>query len=125
MIKDRTVLSEEFIATVRTIVRETLAERFTDDDFIFDPIVVSTRIDEYGPDATDEEYLVISIVYDGDRKNLDSSWTSGMIGRLHRKLMAVGIYYDVAPLWVEKSEYEAILRRWRRKHPEEAARATT
>lgn len=118
MFRDKTILSEECTATIRTIVRETLAERFTDDDFIFDPIVISTQIDEYGPHATDEEYLVIAIVFDGDQKNLDSSWTSGMIGRLRRKLMAVGIDYGVAPLWVEKSEYDDILRRSRRKRPE-------
>lgn len=118
MFREKTVLSEEYIATVTAIVRETLAERFTDDDFIFDPIVISTQIDEYGPHASGDEYLVIVIVFDGDQKNLDSSWTSGIIGRLHRKLMPVGIYYDVAPLWVEKSEFEDIERRWRRKHPE-------
>ena len=118
MFRDKTILSEECTTTIRTIVRETLAERFTDDDFIFDPIVISTQIDEYGPHATDEEYLVIVIVFDGDQKNLDSSWTSGIIGRLHRKLRPAGIDYNVAPLWVEKSEFEDIERRWRRKHPE-------
>ena len=118
MFRERTILSEERAATVRAIVRETLAERFTDDDFIFDPIRISVQVDEYGPDATDEEYLAIVIVFDGDQKNLDASWTSRIIGKLHRKLMAVGINDDVAPLWIEKSEYEDIERRWLKKHPE-------
>ena len=118
MFRERSILTEERAATIRAIVRETLAERFTDDDFIFDPIRISVKVDEYGPDATDEEYLAIVIVFDGDQKNLDASWTSGMIGRLQRKLMAVGINDDVAPVWVEKSEYEDFMRRWRRKHPE-------
>ena len=118
MFREKSVLTEERAATIRAIVRETLAERFTDDDFIFDPIRISVQVDEYGPDATDEEYLAIVIVFDGDQKNFDASWTSGMIGRLHRKLMAVGMYDEVAPLWIEKSEYEDIERRWLRKHPE-------
>ena len=119
MFRERTILSEERAATIRAIVRETLAERFTDDDFIFDPIRISVQVDEYGPDATDEEYLAIVIVFDGDQNNLDASWTSGIIGKLHRKLMAVGINDDVAPLWIEKSEYEDIERRWLKKHPED------
>ena len=119
MFRERTVLSEERAATVRAIVRETLAERFTDDDFIFDPIRISVQVDEYGPDATDEEYLAILIVFDGDQNNRDASWTSGIIGKLHRKLMAVGINDDVAPLWIEKSEYDDIERRWLKKHPED------
>ena len=119
MFRERTILSEERAATIRAIVRETLAERFTDDDFIFDPIRISVQVDEYGPDATDEEYLAIVIVFDGDQKNLDASWTSRIIGKLHRKLMAVGINDDVAPLWIEKSEYEDIERRWLKKHPED------
>ena len=118
MFRERTNLTEERAATVRAIVRETLAERFTDDDFIFDPIRISVQVDEYGPDATDEAYLAILIVFDGDQKNLDPSWTYRIIGKLHRKLMAVGINDDVAPLWIEKSEYDDIERRWRRKHPE-------
>lgn len=40
------------------------------------------------------------------------------IGKLHRKLMAVGIDDRVVPVWVEKSEYADIERRWRRKHSE-------
>ena len=118
MFRERTILSEERAATIRAIVRETLAERFTDDDFIFDPIRISVQVDEYGPDATDEEYLTIVIVFDGDQKNLAASWTSRIIGKLHRKLMAVGIDDRVVPVWVEKSEYEDFMRRWRRKHPE-------
>ena len=118
MFRERTILSEERAATIRAIVRETLAERFTDDDFIFDPIRISVQVDEYGPDATDEEYLAIVIVFDGDQKNLDASWTYRIIGKLHRKLMAVGIDDRVVPVWVEKSEYEDFMRRWRRKHPE-------
>ena len=119
MFRERTVLSEERAATIRAIVRETLAERFTDDDFIFDPIRISVQVDEYGPDATDEEYLAILIVFDGDQNNLDASWTSGIIGKLHRKLMAVGINDNVAPLWIEKSEYDDIEQRWLKKHPED------
>ena len=118
MFREKSVLTEERAATIRAIVRETLAERFTDDDFIFDPIRISVRVDEYGPHATGDEYLAIVIVFDGDQKNLDSSWTYRIIGKLQDKLMAVGIDDDVAPIWVEKSEYEDIVRRWNRKHPE-------
>ena len=47
---------------VRTIVRETLAERFTDDEFVFDPIRVVPLVDEFG-DGDGKEYLRIIIVF--------------------------------------------------------------
>ncbi len=71
---------------VETIVRETLAERFTDDEFVFDPIVVVPLVDEFG-DGDGEEYLRIIIVFDGDQKRLDPGWTSGLIRRLEPKLI--------------------------------------
>ena len=96
---------------VKTIVRNTLEKRFAS-DFIFDPIVVVSEIDEYGDD-----YLDIIIVFDGDQANLDPSWTSGLIGRIQPHLAAAGIEAFPVPSFVVKSEWkymERHMRKWGR-----------
>ena len=80
---------------VETIVRETLAERFTDDEFVFDPIRVVPFVDEFG-DGDGKEYLRITIVFDGDQKKLDPGWTSILIRRIKPKLLAAGIEHSPA-----------------------------
>ena len=102
---------------VKTIVRETLAERFADDEFVFDPIRVVPLVDEFG-DGDGKEYLRIIIVFDGDQKKLDPGWTSGLIRRLKPKLLAAGIEQFPSPSFVEKSEWLSLYPKWRRRHPE-------
>ena len=69
-------VSEEVQQKVAGVVRDLLAERFKD-DFVFDPIIVQSHFDEY-----DDEYLHVYIVFDGDQKKLDPSWTVGLSGRI-------------------------------------------
>ena len=104
--------------TIKTIVRETLAERFSSDEFVFDPIVVVPTVDEYGSDASGETYLRIIIVFNGDQKRLDSSWTSGFIRRVRPKLIEAGIEEFPSPSWVEKSDWQQVYRKWRSLHSE-------
>ena len=102
---------------VKSIVRETIEERFAS-DFVFDPIDVIPTVDEWGPDATGETYLRIIIVFDGDQKKLDPDWTSTLIRRIQPKLLEAGIAEFPSPSWIEKSEWESMQRKWRRRHPE-------
>ena len=104
--------------TIKTIVRETLAERFSSDEFVFDPIVVVPTVDECGSDASGETYLRIIIVFHGDQKRLDSRWTSGFIRRVRPKLIEAGIEEFPSPSWVEKSDWQDVYRKWRRLHSE-------
>ena len=112
------MITQEQNKKVQTIVRETLAERFSSDEFVFNPIVVVPMVDEYGSDASGETYLRIIIVFDGDQKRLDSSWTSGFIRRIRPKLIEAGIEAFPSPSWVEKSEWWRLYPRWRHQHPE-------
>lgn len=99
---------------VIAIVRKFLDERFTEDEFIFDPIVVIPTYDEWGPHATGELYLRILIVYDGDRKNLDVHWTGMLIGRVRDRLLEAG--YEEWPnfSWVPKYDWPWLEKRERR-----------
>ncbi len=108
---------------VKTIVRETLAERFADDEFVFDPIRVVSVVDEFG-DGDGEEYLRIIIVFDGDQKLLDPGWTSSLIRRIEPKLIEAGIEKFPSPSFVEKSEWLSLHRKWRRYHPEASVETT-
>ena len=99
---------------VRTIVRDTLAERFTD-EFVFDPIVVVPAVDEFGDGSA---YLRILIIFDGDYKRLDPSWTSGLIRRIRPKLIKAGIEEFPSPGFIGKSEWWSRYPKWRRFHPE-------
>ena len=109
-------MNEEQFEQIKTIVRETLAERFKD-EFVFDPIVVVPAIDEWG-DGDGEHYLRIIIVFDGDLERLDPSWTSGLIRRLRPKLSGIGVEQFPSPSFVEKSEWRSLSRKWQRRHPE-------
>ena len=101
---------------VRNIVRETIEERFAD-DFVFDPIRVVEAVDEFGPDATGETYLRIIIVFDGDQKKLDPSWTGSLIRRIRPRLIEAGVEEFPSPSWVKKSEWDSRVRRWQRRNP--------
>ena len=111
MLREQTI-TPDLEALVERIVRETIEERFAD-DFVFDPIIVAPAIDEWGPDATGETYLRIIIVFDGDQKKLDPDWTGSLIRRLRPKLNEVDVSEFPSPSWVEKSEWETMLRTWR------------
>ena len=111
-------MTQEQNEKVQNIVRETIAERFSSDEFVFDPIVVVPMVDEFGSDASGETYLRIIIVFDGDQKRLDSSWTSSFIRRIRPKLIEAGIEEFPSPSWVEKSDWQHVYRKWRRLHLE-------
>ncbi len=76
----RPTTPQEVIKRVESLIRNDLEERFKD-EFVFDPIIVNPELDHYG-----DEFLHIYIVYDGDRKKLDTKWTIGIETRLLQQL---------------------------------------
>ena len=87
---------------ISAIIKQHLAERFTD-EFSFGPIVPVIRTD-YWYDG--REYLEIYIVFDGDQKNLDPRWTLGLPGRIRPQLAEIGITCMVMTSWVHCSEWD-------------------
>ena len=102
---------------IRDIMRETLAERFTDDEFVFDPIVVVPTVDEWG-DGDGSTYLEVLIVFDGDWEKVDPGWTGSLTRRIRPKLIEAGIEEFPAPGFVGKSEWRSQLKKFRRLHPD-------
>jgi hypothetical protein len=84
---------------IADIIREMLTERFHD-EFVFSPIVVEPRIDHDG-----DEYLHTYIVFDGDQKRLDPTWTAGLSGRLWPYAEKLGFHGIPIQSFVEKSEW--------------------
>ena len=101
---------------VETIVREILEDRFRD-EFVFEPVLAVPAVDEFG-DGDGSTCLRIMIIFDGDQKQLDPGWTSGLIGRIEPKLIDVGIEEFPSPSFIEKSEWLSLNRRRRPPHLE-------
>ena len=98
-----TPITPKVTAKVAEIVRDTLSGRFTDGEFIFDPIIVASKTDHHN-----DEFVEITIIFDGDQKMLDADWTAGLINRILPKMDAEGIYVKHWPgkKFVEKSEWD-------------------
>ena len=92
----------ETIKKVEKIVRTALEERFGD-EFVFDPIIVEPW---FGID--DEEYLHIYIVYDGDQKKLDPTWTIGLYDIILDQTTEDEVFTSPSKSFVEKSEWEEL-----------------
>ena len=103
---------------VEIIVRETLEDRFKG-TFVFDPVLAVPEVDEFG-DGDGSAYFRILIIFDGDRKQLDPGWTSGLIGRIRPKLIDAGIEEFPSPSFIEKSELSILNRKRQPRHPEES-----
>lgn len=107
---------EERFEKVKEAVREDLEGHFQD-LFVFEPIVVHQDVDEFG-DGDGEVYLRILIVFDGDQDLLDPAWTLGLIRRIRPKLIDVGVEEFPVPSFINRVEWQRILPKWRRLHPE-------
>ena len=101
---------------VEIIVRETLDDRFKG-TLVFDPVLAVPEIDEFGG-GDGSAYFRILIIFDGDQKQLDPGWTSGLIGRIEPKLIDAGIEEFPSPSFIEKSEWLSLNRKRRPQHPE-------
>ena len=103
--------------TVRELVAEDLEGRFGD-EFAFSPILVETRIDYWGDG---KEYFLVSIVFDGDQRNLDPHWTGGLVMRILPEMRKRGIEAWPVPRFIAKSEWDAHERKESRKRTSVAA----
>ena len=103
---------------IKTAIRDTLSERFTDDEFVFDPIVVVPTYDEFG-DGDGSLYFRILVIFDGDQKYLDPDWTGGaLIRRILPKLIDAGIEEIPSLGFIGKAEWNMLYPKFRCLHPE-------
>ena len=100
-----TPLTDEVMAKVADIVRQTLDEKFEGLPMEFDDIIVFRRRDPYD---YEEFYLDIMIVYVGERKLLDPDWTGSLPGIILPKMEAQGINVSQSPSksFIPKHEWE-------------------
>ena len=86
-------------------VQDILAERFENDPIAFGPIVVEPAIDH-----DEDDYMRITIVFEGDPDLLEPSWALDLTRRLQIDLCQkdIGGFDYISKRWVEKSEWEAI-----------------
>ena len=100
------------IEKVEKIVRDALAERFKE-GFVFDPIIVEPWFDY----VTDEEYLHVYVVYEGDYDALDPSWT-GSLGLLIRERTTEDeVWTAPGKAFVPKDEWEEYFAKDYRERP--------
>ena len=104
--------TQELDEKVKSIVMDTLLERFAG-EVVFDDVVVEHAVDDFG-DGDGSDYLRILIIHDGNHVPLDPSWTSGLIRRIRPKLLEAGIEEFPSPGFIGRAE-------WKRYHPEAAA----
>ena len=97
-------LTQQQLDRVAEIVREDLKEGFGD-RFVFNPIWVIPYVSDAFPDDL-MDFLRILIIFDGDQKNLDPSWTAGMIDRMIPKLIEGGINHFPIDSFISKREWE-------------------
>ncbi|MYA16587.1 MAG: hypothetical protein F4089_00215 [Gammaproteobacteria bacterium] len=86
---------------VRAFVAKALDRRFHDDGLVFDPIYVTPDEDWEG-DAT----IRVTVIFKGDQRRLDSSWTVGLGVLLRPELARLGITARPRHSFIEKSEWE-------------------
>lgn len=109
--KGLVMVEDKVLEEVSNIVRETLAERFDDDEVVFGPIVAIPKFDEY-----DEEYVQIYIGYEGDAKPLDPAWTVGLVGRIWPRLIELGVPGVPGKFFIPQTEWNEVFRKGHKYH---------
>ena len=94
--------AEEATVEIKTMLHDLLRKRF-ENEFEFGPIVVIPRFDEYG-----EEYLHSYIVFNGDQKKLDPTWTLRLSKLLWPHSEELGYPGIPIQMFVERSEWPAL-----------------
>lgn len=98
-------MADDATSEIGDLIRKVLRERFAD-ELEFGPIVVLPRFDDDG-----EEYLHSYIVFDGDQKKLDPTWTLRLSRRLWSRAEELGYPGIPIQLFVKKSEWPALSKR--------------
>ena len=89
---------EKLVDAVRDILYE---QCFVDNEFVFEPIFIKTRLDAYG-----DEFLHIYVIYDGERSKLDPKRTLRLAMLLDPVLDELGIPGVPSRSFVPKFEWE-------------------
>lgn len=93
-------ITAEVAKQVENITLAALYEKYPA-GFVFDPIIV-TRETDY---VDGEEYMEITVIYDGEYKNLDVGWS--LYRSIKPELSAIGLDGIASWIFCEKSEWEA------------------
>ena len=88
---------------IQGIVLDYLSERFTREEFLFDPIRIVPGFDHY-----DEPIVNIVVVFDGDQDNLKPERTYGMIRHTIDRMAEIGVEDFPILRFIEKSDWERI-----------------
>ncbi len=99
------MVADEATEEIRNKLRDMLSERFRD-EFKFGPIVVIPRVDQDG-----DAYLRSYIVFEGDQKKLDPTWTLRLSSLLWSRAEELGYPGIPVQLFVKKSEWPALEKR--------------
>ena len=94
--------ADEATIEIKARIQDLLHERF-ENEIEFGPIVVMPRYDEDG-----ERYLHSYIVFRGDQKKLDPTWTLRLSNRLWPYSEDLGYPGMPIQLFVERSEWPAL-----------------
>ena len=99
------LITEAETAELKGFIAGTLGEVFEGRGLVFDEPIIKIRIDEY-----DEEYLYITIVFDGDERKFDTDGSFKMQDRVGDKLYDMG-FEGVPSFSIQlKSEREELLK---------------
>ena len=93
---------EEATDEIKQLIHDLLSERFKS-ELEFGPIVVMSRVDDDG-----EGYLHSYIVFHGDQKMLDPTWTLRLSRLLWSRAEDLGYPGIPIQLFVERSEWPAL-----------------
>ena len=94
-------IPQEDLDRVADLVAQALAKRFSREEFVFGPIVVTPDFDWDG-----DEILWIQIVFDGDQDNLDPGWTGSLGELISPGMKEIGVTAFPLTSFIEKSEWE-------------------
>ena len=99
------IMTEAEMAELSGFITDTLGEVFDGRGLTFDAPIMKIRIDQY-----DEEYLHITIVYDGDERKYDTDGSLKVRRRVWDKFYDMG-FEGVPSISVQlKSEREELLK---------------
>ena len=105
MRRRRDLITEAELAELSGFITDTLGEVFAGRGLVFDEPIMKIKIDRY-----DEEYLHITIVFDGDERKYDTDGSLKMKRRVWDKFYDMG-FEGVPSISVQlKSEREELLK---------------
>ena len=98
------MITQETLDTAGEIIGNALREKFKE-GLVFDPIVIERAVDEWGDD-----YLRVTVVFEGDQKLLDPGDTITLVREVREKLLEEGINEFPVTGYIRKLEWD----RWQR-----------